>query len=155
STSALLPWSTWPAVPTTREVASVFLGGHAEDRLRGLVELGREGEARFLFRAHDERVVLPRHLDEEEELVPAQAQRDAAVLLVEGGFHQLVPEFQAGLLFVFRDEVVLLTGDFLQEHQLLGAEVEGNGAGFSHVWLLEGRNCMPSGASPERLYYGN
>src|SRR5262245_59767232 len=123
-TSALLPWSTWPAVPTTSERASVFLRGHTEDGLRGLVQLGGEGEPRFLLRANDERVVLPRDLDEEEQLVPAEAQGDAAVLLVEGGLHQLVPQLQPGPLLVLGDEVVLLARHLLQEDQLLGAEVQ-------------------------------
>ena len=65
---------------------------HAEDRLRGLVQLGGEGEAGFLLGAHDEGVVLPGDLDEEEELVAGEVQDDAVPLLVEEAFEQLVAE---------------------------------------------------------------
>src|SRR6185295_9774592 len=131
-TSALLPWSMWPAVPTMndRGLVVVAAGAHPEDRLGGLVELGGEGETGFLLRAHDEGVVLPGDLDEEEELVAVEVQHDAVLLLVEEAFEELVAELEAGLLLVLGDEVVFLASDLLQEDELLAAEVQGDAASF-------------------------
>src|SRR5204862_228251 len=69
----------------------LFPGGrYAEHGLRRLVQLGGEGQARFLLRPHDEGVVLARDLDQEEQLVPREVEDDAVLVLVEEAFEKLV-----------------------------------------------------------------
>ena len=113
----------WPAVPTISERSerSLFLGGHSEDGLGGLVQLGGQGQPRFLLGSDDEGVVLARHLDEEQQLVAGEVEDDPALLLVEKALDQLVAELETGLLLLFRDEVVFLAGDLLEKDQLFGA----------------------------------
>jgi hypothetical protein len=96
------------------------------------VELGGQGQPGFLLRAHDERVVLARDLDEEEQLVTAQGQNDSVLGLVEDALDQLVPELEPRLLLLVGDEVVLLTRDLLQENELTAVEVQGHATGFDH-----------------------
>src|SRR6185295_2417994 len=107
-------------------------GGYAEDRLGGLVQLGGEGEARLLLGADDEGVVLPGHLDEEQQLVPGEVQDDAVLVLIEEALEELVAQAQPGLLFLVGDEVVFLARDLLQEDQLTPGEVQGDAADFRH-----------------------
>ena len=107
-------------------------GGYAEHRLGRLVKLGGQGEPRFLFRPHDEGIVLPRHLDEEQQLVPREVEDDAVLVLVEEALEELVAQTKPGLLFLVGDEVVFLARDLLQEDQLPPREVQGDAADFRH-----------------------
>ena len=67
------------------------------------MELGGQGQARFLLRPHDEGVVLAGHLDEEEQLVAGEVEDDAVLVLVEETLEELVPEPQARLLLLVGD----------------------------------------------------
>src|SRR5262245_50565707 len=138
-TSALLPWSMCPAVPTTKDrmarsggPRSLLPARHPEDGLGGLVELGREGQPRFLLGADDEGVVLAGDLDQEQQLVAGEVQDDAVLVLVEEALDQLVAEPEAGLLLLVGDEVVLLPRHLLKKDQLTAREVQCDAADVRH-----------------------
>src|SRR6266545_4916753 len=114
------------------EGGSLLPRGHAEDRLRGLVQLRGQGQASLLLGADDKGVVLAGDLDEEQQLVAREVQHDAVLVLVEEAFEQLVPQPQPRFLLLVGDEVVLLARDLLEEDQLLAVEVEGYAADVGH-----------------------
>ena len=55
------------------------------------MQLGRQRQAGFLLGPHDERVVLARDLDQEQQLVARQVQDDPALVLVEEALEQMKP----------------------------------------------------------------